>query len=44
MVIDSVDSLLAALRRLQILGPPQVDEIARELAPHYQARLNCRST
>jgi len=36
MVIDSVDSLLTALRRLQILGPQQVDEIARELAPRYQ--------
>ena len=35
MVIDSVDSLLAVLRRLQILGPQQVDEIARELAPQY---------
>ena len=36
MVIDSVDSLLTALSRLQILGPQQVDEIARELAPQYQ--------
>ena len=35
MVIDSVDTLLSLLRRLQLLGPQQVDEIARELAPHY---------
>src|SRR5262249_54561074 len=33
MVIDSVVTMLAALRRLQLLAPQQVDEIARELAP-----------
>ena len=36
MVIDSVDSLLTALGRLQLLGPQQVEEITRELAPHFQ--------
>ncbi len=36
MVIDSVDTLLAVLRRVQLLPAPQVDEIARELAPHYE--------
>ena len=36
MVIDSVDFLLAVLRRVQLLPGPQVDEIARELAPHYE--------
>jgi serine/threonine-protein kinase len=35
MVIDSVDTLLAVLRRTQLLASPQVEEIARELAPHY---------
>ena len=35
MVIDSVDTLLAVLRRVQLLPPPQLEEIARELAPHY---------
>ena len=35
MVIDSVDALLAALRRLHLLTPQQVDEVVRELAPVY---------
>ena len=35
MSIDSIATLLAVLRRTQILAPEQVDEIARELAPHY---------
>lgn len=35
MAIDSVDTLLAVLRRLQILAPQQVDEVANELAALY---------
>ena len=35
MVIDSVDTLLSVFRRVRLLGPEQVEEIARELAPHY---------
>jgi serine/threonine-protein kinase len=35
MSIDSVDTLLAVLRRTQILAPEQADEVARELGPHY---------
>src|SRR5439155_4338767 len=35
MAIDSVDTLLALLRRLQLLAAPQIDEVARELAPAY---------
>ena len=32
MAIDSIDSFLAALRRVQLLAPEQVDEIALELS------------
>jgi serine/threonine-protein kinase len=35
MSIDSVDTFLDVLRRVQVLPPDQVDEVARELAPHY---------
>jgi serine/threonine-protein kinase len=35
MSIDSVDTLLAALGRTQILTPEQVEEVARELGPIY---------
>ena len=35
MAIDSIDTLLAALRRLQILTPQQIDDVAQELAPNY---------
>ncbi len=35
MVIDSADNLLSALRSLQLFSPQQVDEIERELLPHY---------
>jgi serine/threonine-protein kinase len=35
MAIDSVADLLATLGRVQLLAPDQVDEIARELGPHY---------
>jgi serine/threonine protein kinase len=35
MVIDSVVTLLAVLRRLNLLAPQQTDEVARELAPLY---------
>src|SRR5947209_9294052 len=35
MPLDSVDNLLAVLRRTQLLAPEQVDEVARELVPHY---------
>jgi serine/threonine-protein kinase len=35
MAIDSVDTLLAVLRRTQIFGPEQADQVEQELAPHY---------
>ena len=35
MVIDSIETLLAVLRRTQLLPPPQLEEIARELAPQH---------
>ncbi len=35
MAIDSVETLLAVLRRTQLLTPEQVKDIARELQPHY---------
>src|SRR6516162_5705021 len=35
MSIDSVATLLNVLRRVQIYTPGQIDEIARELTPHY---------
>ena len=35
MAIDSVETLLAVLRRTQLLTPEQVQDVARELAPHY---------
>jgi eukaryotic-like serine/threonine-protein kinase len=34
-VIDSVDTLLTVIRRVQIFAPEQVDEIERELVPHF---------
>jgi serine/threonine-protein kinase len=36
MAIDSVDTLLAVLRRTQLLTPEQVKDVARELQPHYK--------
>ena len=36
MLIDSVESLLQAIRRVQILAPEQVDEIAREYPQVYE--------
>jgi eukaryotic-like serine/threonine-protein kinase len=36
MSINNVENLLAALRRVQLLGPDQVDEIERELGPQYK--------
>src|SRR4051812_24147577 len=35
MTLDTPDTLLAVLRRVELLAPEQVDEIARELVPHY---------
>jgi serine/threonine protein kinase len=35
MSIDSVARLLSVLRRVQVLAPEQVDEIARELGSHF---------
>src|SRR5262249_52768950 len=35
MSIDSVETFLDVLRRVPVLAPDQVDEVARELAPHY---------
>jgi eukaryotic-like serine/threonine-protein kinase len=35
MTLDRTDTLLALLRRVELLAPEQVDEIARELVPHY---------
>jgi serine/threonine-protein kinase len=34
MPIDSVETLLTVLRRVQLLAPEQADEAARELGPH----------
>ncbi len=36
MSIHNVENLLAALRRVQLLAPDQVDDIERELAPVYK--------
>ena len=36
MSINNVEDLLAALRRMQLLAPEQVDEVQRELGPLYQ--------
>jgi serine/threonine-protein kinase len=35
MTLDTPDTLLALLRRVELLAPEQVDEIARELVPYY---------
>jgi serine/threonine protein kinase len=35
MAIDTVETLLTALRRSQLFASEQVDEVARELGPHY---------
>jgi serine/threonine-protein kinase len=35
MSIQSVEALLEVLRRVQLLTPEQIDEVARELGPHY---------
>jgi serine/threonine protein kinase len=35
MFIDNVEDLLAAFRRVQLLTPAQVEEIGRELGPHF---------
>src|SRR5262245_10265925 len=35
MTLNSTDTLLAMLRRVELLAPEQVDEIARELVPHF---------
>lgn len=40
MALDTIDTLLAVLRRTQLLAPEQVDEVARELAPHYRDPLS----
>src|SRR5262245_26533589 len=36
MSIDSVETLLAVLRRVELLAPEQVDEVAAELGPVYR--------
>jgi serine/threonine protein kinase len=35
MPMDSVGNLLTILQRMQVLTPQEVDEVARELAPHF---------
>jgi serine/threonine-protein kinase len=35
MALDSIDTLLTVLRRAQLLAPEQVEEVVRELVPHY---------
>jgi serine/threonine-protein kinase len=35
MSIDSVETFLTILQRAQVLTPPEVKEIARELGPHF---------
>jgi serine/threonine-protein kinase len=39
MSINSVATLLGILRRVQLLAPEQVDEVARELGPHFDDSL-----
>jgi serine/threonine-protein kinase len=34
-MIESVEDLLLALRRMQLLAPEQLEQVARELGPHY---------
>jgi serine/threonine protein kinase len=36
MAIESVQTFLGVLHRSQLLDPEQIDEVARELGPHYQ--------
>jgi serine/threonine-protein kinase len=35
MAIDSIETLLAVLQRMQVLTPEEVAEVVRELRPHY---------
>src|SRR3954471_6688361 len=35
MTLDTSETLLAFLRRVELLSPEQADEVARELLPHY---------
>jgi serine/threonine-protein kinase len=35
MAIDTVDTLLGILRRVHLLAPEQVEEVARKLVPYY---------
>jgi serine/threonine protein kinase len=35
VVIDTVDTLLTVIRRVQLFAPEQVDEIERDLIPHF---------
>jgi serine/threonine-protein kinase len=35
MSIDSVTTLLSVIRRAQLLGPEQVEQVVRDLVPHY---------
>ncbi len=35
MAIDSIETLLAILQRMQVLTPEEVAEVVRELRPHY---------
>jgi serine/threonine protein kinase len=35
MALDSIATLLAVLRRTELLAPEQLEQIARELAPHF---------
>ncbi len=40
MSIDTVDDFLNLLRRVGILAPEQVEEIAQQLGPHYDDALS----
>jgi serine/threonine-protein kinase len=35
MSLDSIDTLLEVIRRVQLLGPEQIDQIVHELLPYY---------
>ncbi len=35
MPIDSVETLLTILQRMQVLTPQEVQEVTRELCPHF---------
>jgi serine/threonine-protein kinase len=39
MAIDTIDRFLAVIRRLRLLAPEQLDQVATDLGPHYDEPL-----